>query len=77
MRKQIIDMSFNTLLLTRGISVAMFFLFCSVLLAPCYAAQQPAGKVPRIGFLTNSSSDQLERAPPRCISPGACRARLC
>jgi putative tryptophan/tyrosine transport system substrate-binding protein len=55
MRKQIIDMSFNTLLLARGIS-AMFFLFCSVLLAPCYAAQQPPGKVPRIGFLTNVSA---------------------
>ena len=61
MRKQIIDMSFNTLLLARGISAAMFFALCSMLLALCSAveAQQPAGKVPRIGFLTNSSSDQL------------------
>ena len=58
MRKQIIDMSFNTLLLARGISAAMFFALCS----PCSAveAQQPAGKVPRIGFLdSGSASDPL------------------
>ena len=56
MRKQIIDMSFNTLLLARVISAAMFFALCSMLLAPCSAveAQQPK-KVPRIGYLTADS----------------------
>jgi putative tryptophan/tyrosine transport system substrate-binding protein len=58
MRKQIIDMSFNTLLLARGISAAMFFALCSMLLAPCSAveAQQPAAKIPRLGYLDSGSA---------------------
>jgi ABC-type uncharacterized transport system substrate-binding protein len=63
MRKQIIDMSFNTLFPARSISAAMFFALCSMLLAPCFqASAQQSTKVPRIGFLVASTADaQLNR----------------
>jgi putative ABC transport system substrate-binding protein len=57
MRKQIIDMSFNTLLPARSISAAMVFALCSLLLAPCFqASAQQTGKVFRIGFLDPSTA---------------------
>jgi ABC-type uncharacterized transport system substrate-binding protein len=63
MRKQIIGMSFNTLLPARSISAAMFFALCSMLLAPCFqASAQQSTKVPRLGFLVASTADaQLNR----------------
>jgi putative ABC transport system substrate-binding protein len=39
---------------------AMFFALCSLLLAPCSAADaQQAGKIPRIGFLDNSTASGI------------------
>jgi ABC-type uncharacterized transport system substrate-binding protein len=60
MRKQILDKSFNALLLARGLCAAVFLALCSLLRAPCFPAeaQQPT-KVPRIGYLTASSLSVL------------------
>ena len=57
MRKQFFDMSFDTLRLARSIFAATFFALCCLLLAQCSSAQaQQAGKIPRIGFLDNSTA---------------------
>ena len=53
MRKHFLDLSLNALLLSQGLCAALFLALCSMLLAPCSSshAQQPASKIPRIGYL--------------------------
>jgi putative ABC transport system substrate-binding protein len=57
MKKQILDKSFNALLLSRGLCAAVFIALCSLLLAPCFPAdaQQPE-KIFRIGYLDPSTA---------------------
>jgi putative ABC transport system substrate-binding protein len=57
MKKQILDKSFNALLLSRGLCAAVFIALCSLLLAPCLPAdaQQPQ-KIFRIGYLDPSTA---------------------
>jgi putative ABC transport system substrate-binding protein len=56
MKKQILDSSFNALLLTRGRRAAAFLALCSLLLAPWSPARaQLPGKIPRIGYLSASA----------------------
>jgi putative ABC transport system substrate-binding protein len=57
----------GALLLSQGLCAAMFLALCSMLLAPCSSAQaqQPASKIPRIGYLAtgfpSAGSDALQQ----------------
>ena len=57
LRKQTLEISFNALLLARGLCATVFLALCSLLLAPGSPtqAQQPA-KIPRIGYLGGTSA---------------------
>jgi putative tryptophan/tyrosine transport system substrate-binding protein len=52
----------GALLLSQGLCAALFLILCSMLLAPCSSvhAQQPAAKIPRIGYLALGHSAGTE-----------------
>jgi len=54
MKKQILDKSFNVLLLSRGLCATVFIALCSLLLVPCLPAQaQQPKKLTRIGYISS------------------------